>query len=223
MPPDPRGDGTCDASEDCGTCEADCGPCGAPRATGTSANFVGNYTEPGPSSDYQVELKIRDEAGQPIGVYLEGNLGPNRPTDDLAEDLIVDEESRAYLARERYDFPEITTSSATEARDEVYADAGASRAIDCAGQWYVRRDAVDERIINNAMSGGGGFISDPDDVGGYPVLDMGEPCPDADHDGMPDEWETANGFDPDDPSDSPLDADEDGYTNLEEYLNGTPT
>jgi hypothetical protein len=38
---------------------------------------------------------------------------------------------------------------------------------------------------------------------------------------MPDAWEIARGFAPNDPSDGPADADGDGYTNVEEYLNGT--
>jgi hypothetical protein len=48
-----------------------------------------------------------------------------------------------------------------------------------------------------------------------------KPLLDTDGDGMPDEWETANGFNANDPSDGPKDADGDGYTNLEEYLNHT--
>jgi hypothetical protein len=37
---------------------------------------------------------------------------------------------------------------------------------------------------------------------------------------MPDLWEKEQGFNAADPHDGPLDADGDGYTNLEEYLNG---
>jgi hypothetical protein len=38
---------------------------------------------------------------------------------------------------------------------------------------------------------------------------------------MPDEWEECHGLDPADSSDAAGDGDSDGYTNLEEYLNGT--
>ena len=41
---------------------------------------------------------------------------------------------------------------------------------------------------------------------------------DTDNDGMPDTWETAHGFNPA-VADDKGDADGDGYTNLEEYLN----
>jgi hypothetical protein len=37
-------------------------------------------------------------------------------------------------------------------------------------------------------------------------------------DGMPDEWERAGGLDPTDPGDGNRDRNQDGYTNLEEYL-----
>jgi hypothetical protein len=44
---------------------------------------------------------------------------------------------------------------------------------------------------------------------------------DTDRDGMPDQWELANGFDPNDPSDADLDSDGDGMSNREEYIAGT--
>jgi hypothetical protein len=44
---------------------------------------------------------------------------------------------------------------------------------------------------------------------------------DGDGDGMPDVWETGYGLDPTNPVDAALDADGDGTSNLQEYLNGT--
>jgi hypothetical protein len=50
---------------------------------------------------------------------------------------------------------------------------------------------------------------------------IGDACdPDDDNDGMPDSFETANGFDPLDTSDADEDADGDGLTNLQEFLAG---
>jgi len=45
--------------------------------------------------------------------------------------------------------------------------------------------------------------------------------PDRDGDGMPDDWERAYALDPDSPADAALDSDNDGLTNLQEYLSGT--
>ena len=45
---------------------------------------------------------------------------------------------------------------------------------------------------------------------------------DTDTDGMPDKWEKEYGLDPKNAADGKADTDKDGYTNLEEYLNGTP-
>jgi transcription elongation factor Elf1 len=44
---------------------------------------------------------------------------------------------------------------------------------------------------------------------------------DSDNDNMPDTWETLYSLNPEDPADADLDADLDGYTNLEEFLAGT--
>ena len=49
------------------------------------------------------------------------------------------------------------------------------------------------------------------------IATIGAP-PDTDSDGMPDSWETDNELDPFDPADASQDADNDGWTNLQEYL-----
>ena len=43
---------------------------------------------------------------------------------------------------------------------------------------------------------------------------------DSDRDGMPDTWEKAKGLNPKDSTDRNGDQDNDGYTNLEAYING---
>ena len=67
-----------------------------------------------------------------------------------------------------------------------------------------------------------GIISDPIQMGGYPEY-KGTPYVDTDKDGMPDEWEKANGLNPNDPSDANKDCTGDGYTNIEKYINGIST
>jgi hypothetical protein len=44
--------------------------------------------------------------------------------------------------------------------------------------------------------------------------------PDSDGDGIPDDWELAQGLNGNDPSDASIDSDGDGFSNLEEFLAG---
>lgn len=114
------------------------------------------------------------------------------------------------------DLPAVTTTSADASYVAVLASTGASRP---------RRDAVDERLIREVTTGqptyGNGIVTTPDDVGGWPAY-HGSPAPvDSDGDGLPDAWERRYGFDVNDPASGVADTDKDGYTNVEEYLNGT--
>jgi hypothetical protein len=104
----------------------------------------------------------------------------------------------------------ITTTSAEQALEQVLQYAGAS----------LSRDAVDQRVINDVKNRTGSIINSPADVGGWPVL-RSLPAPsDRDKDGMPDDWETQNGLNPDDTQDGQaLAPNGGGYTNLEIYLN----
>ena len=65
-----------------------------------------------------------------------------------------------------------------------------------------------------------GFVTDPSEVGGWPEY-KGTPYKDSDGDGMPDDWEKAHGLNPNDPSDAITDLNGDGYTDIEEFINGT--
>jgi hypothetical protein len=87
---------------------------------------------------------------------------------------------------------------------------------------------VDQRIVEEARTGtathgNNGIITTPADVGGWPELKSSAAPVDSDHDGMPDAWEKDRELNPDDPSDGAKDRDGDGYTNVEEYINGLVT
>ncbi len=64
-----------------------------------------------------------------------------------------------------------------------------------------------------------GIITHPSQVGGYPNY-QGTPYKDSDGDGMPDDWEKKHGLNPSDPSDANGDLNGDGYTNIEDFING---
>ncbi len=68
-----------------------------------------------------------------------------------------------------------------------------------------------------------GIITDIEQMGGFPKYKKVKPYKDSDGDGMPDEWEIANGLNPNDPSDANKDCTGDGYTNIEKYINGIST
>jgi hypothetical protein len=64
-----------------------------------------------------------------------------------------------------------------------------------------------------------GIITDIRQVGGYPEY-RGMPYQDSDNDGLPDGWETQHGLNPRDASDASGDLNGDGYTNVEDFING---
>lgn len=66
---------------------------------------------------------------------------------------------------------------------------------------------------------GKGFITHPDEVGGYPEY-RGEPYRDQDADGMWDSWELQHGLNPIQASDATADRNGDGYTHIEAFLYG---
>ncbi len=78
---------------------------------------------------------------------------------------------------------------------------------------------MDGRILGEVLQGTGRLVDDPSEVGGWPTYESGPACPDADGDGMPDAFEKRMGLDANS-NDANGDPDGDGYTNLEEYLNG---
>ncbi len=112
----------------------------------------------------------------------------------------------------------VNQQSAMEAFNSVLAKAGATLPV---------RDAVDKRVTEMVRTGNvgnrNGIINDPKEVGGYPEYSfLPDQVPvDTDHDGMPDEWEKKYELNPEDASDGSTDSDGDGYTNVEEFLNGT--
>lgn len=68
-----------------------------------------------------------------------------------------------------------------------------------------------------------GIIKDVAEVGGYPTISYHPKMVlvHSDGDGMSDQWEINHNLNPKDSKDGALDTDGDGYTNVEEYLNGT--
>ncbi len=92
--------------------------------------------------------------------------------------------------------------------------------VGCDGSFYRRRDTIDTRVVNDVVEGTGKIINDPSEVGGWLDIPPAMPCADSDSDGMPDVWEEQFGLNVHDPSDGVADENGNGYTNIEEFLNG---
>ena len=195
------------------------------------ANIIGNFYKKGPSSPDKYEIYYYNSVGAGVRMFVKGNIGPHRANDtnksfvrtSAGEWSVVSTDTPdAYLVQTQFTGAKkpVTIQTATEAYDEVIADSGNSRMLQCDGNWTARRDAVDTRVINDVKNGTGKIIDNPSQVGGWPPLAAGTPCADADKDGMFDEWETKT-FGSITSSSGTTDKDGDGYTDLEEFLNSS--
>ena len=130
--------------------------------------------------------------------YISGNIKPISMT-------VNDSALNPYLETTAYESSGIIPIPASELVNELINNVGAS---------LPTRDAVDIRIIDHFNNGDGTISSS----GEYPTILNGTALADTDNDGMPNVWEIENGLNINDASDR-NDIQEDGYTNLEYYIN----
>jgi len=207
---------------------------------GMNVNMVNNYYKPGPATDRNKERIVaiwnRVETWDPLynvwgKLFIDGNVlvGSERATQDnwkygVQFDRKWSHVTEAGKQRMRRKSPLatgiVTTDTAEQGYQRVLQFVGAS----------LKRDSVDRRIVHDVRTGtatcqdGGngsrhGFIDTQSAVGGWPEL-KSTPAPAyKDGDGMPDAWEVAHGLDPADSSDGNADRNQDGYLNVEDYLN----
>ena len=173
--------------------------------------------------------------------FVEGNVNPkyNAVTNDnwqygiynqinaSSNDGLYNEEVKDSIRLSQpIDYVVTTTHTAEQAYEKVLAYAGAS----------LHRDTFDDLMVSDTReglatyTGAGnhkGIIDSQednrpadasDDWSAWPTLNSAPAPADTDRDGMPDDWEAANGLNPNDTSDGAITT-SDGYTNLEHYLN----
>ena len=179
-------------------------------------NLVNNYYKAGPATGSGVADRIV-QAEPTKRMYITGNVVAGYPAiteDNWAGGVDPLNGGLPIKYEAPFDVPNpLPEQSAEEAYREVVAHAGAS---------YPIRDDADNRAIKNLLDSTGAIIIRQGDVGGFPRL-RSLPAPeDTDHDGMPDAYESALGLDPGDAEDRNGDLNGNGYTNLEDYLNGLP-
>ena len=238
---------------------------------GMNVNIVNNYYKPGPATKTKgkkilqriaaigirttrytnhgtPKANVWDKMWHKWGTfYVTGNVNPE--DDDVTRDnwtygiygqidnddvdgTLTPEVKRRMRRNAPVPFEAVTTHTAEEAYQRVLACAGAS----------LRRDAVDEMIVNDTRRGTAsctgtsegtsslpGLIDSQDDLrqafpdagddwNPWPELKSAPVPKDTDRDGMPDAWEDANGLDRNDAADGAY-IGHDGYSNLERYMN----
>jgi len=196
---------------------------------GRHVNFVNNYYKPGPSTKSSVKSRFLNPTTRcsnctsacggsvdPGKFYLIGNFmyGSTTVTNDNWQGVHPDEAAKIAQCKADTRWTQGMTlladeQSAEDAYATVLAKAGCSR----------NRDAVDTRIAGEVANGTGKLVNTPAEAGGYPDLKGGSLPADTDRDGMPDEWEDANGLNKNSSADSKLYTLDKEYTNLEVYLN----
>jgi len=192
-------------------------------------NLVNNVYKPGPATRDGVRARVANpsQGEAPNNWWIAGNLVVGSPKVTAGNWLGVhpagDIQLNDIRASKPFEVAPVTTQLAEEAFELVMERAGAI---------LPKRDPLDERIAKEARTGtarfgetyeggGKGIIDSEKAVGGWPELKNLTAPRDSDGDGMPDEWEVEYRLNPRDASDGSQDKDKDGYTNLEEYLNGT--
>jgi pectate lyase len=175
------------------------------------ANVVGNFKIAGANAASDRMVHLFKESGKGFSVYSEGNYDETYiPAGGADQREALDPADWSLVSPSRFPAPAVLTTSAETAYAAVLARAGATRP---------KRDEVDARIVEAVNARSGGILkTHPEDVGGWPELEAGEPYADLDGDGVSDEWERARKTNLNDPSDGAKDSDGDGWTNLEEFL-----
>lgn len=195
---------------------------------GVKADIIGNIYKRIPPEQGKTEVYTEDDRGVPEripgnpSIFIKGNIGPSQPDPNGDNWAMVPDQS---LVRRLSPLPlptyPITMHSTDVLENVILEDVGNSRRLDENGNWVKRRDSVDTRLVNEYRDGTGICPFSEDEVGGFPVIADGTPYEDTDHDGMPEAWEQKYGLNPNSPADANQDVDSDGYTNIEEFLNGT--
>jgi pectate lyase len=194
-------------------------------------NVVKNYYKAGPATrPGELQFRILSPDADPVYGFSRWHVDSNGVAgyplvleDNWGLGVQGVSEAEKQLMRSDTLFPYVM--DAEENVSFAYA-----RVLSEAGARLPRRDTLDKRIIwevanDTAIFGGtygehSGIIDSQDEVGGWPELYSAPAPPDTDHDGMPDQWETDHGLNPYDPADRNEEDFGNGYTNLEEYLNG---
>lgn len=176
------------------------------RAENVKINYVSNYLKAGPSTlGHERNYAF---AGGNIGtsIYQSGNIINGEKT---GWKMFADKYTKMGSPVGIDNQYQVATNNSSKTYNIVLQDAGAI---------LPKKDPIDECIARSVQDGNGKIIDSQNKVGGWVTLNTTNVPTDSDRDGMPDKWEKTNGLNPNNPADRNGDLDDDGYTNLEEYL-----
>jgi pectate lyase len=207
---------------------------------GISVDIIGNLYKPGPMNRLTThEIQGYSSPGGETSpgspsIYLTGNKGwhQSNPAGDqwpLTSRVTGENgsENGAIPSTWKRSSPlastiyPVDTHAVTIVESITLPTVGASRRISCAGGWVVNRDTVDTRLISqyNTNMGIKALLVNEGVVGGFPVIPSSGACPDADKDGMPDQYEGLRKLNPANPADRNYIA-TNGYRNIDNFLEG---
>lgn len=195
-------------------------------------NFVNNYYRMGEatSQKYLLRLQLEGTGTGTQSAYVSGNI-----REEKSGTLTQDKQNTTY----RYEtsggqvvnwepfvtapfFPSYATiESAEEALRNVLSDVGCNMPSPTAHEERIVQETLNKTYTyKGSKTGKKGLIDREADAGGYEEIgsETREADYDSDADGMPNWWEKLHGLDPQ-VADNNSDANGDGYTALEEYLN----
>lgn len=175
------------------------------KGTHIAYAFIDNSYIAGPDSTGSFAFEEQNPLAR---AYFAGNRMNGAEPVDQAQ-LVTGTIPAGYWLTGPPDVAPVAPDPAASAEPRILACAGAALA----------RDAVDRAVVAGVRDRSGRIIDDQAQDGGWPRLRSGPAPRDRDGDGMPDAWERAAGLDPA-RDDGAADPDGDGWTNLEDYLNG---
>lgn len=199
-------------------------------------DIVGNIFDHGPahssSSRGHYEIGVATPQTEPATVFVSGNKGDRHGDDNHNMVALVgspasgDQTSGPAPDHHRRSKPlpkpvvPVNVIDVNELEGRMLPRVGASQRLDCEGNWVFNRDAADSRVIEEGFRkrAQNFLVTHEDQVGGYPVLEKGEPCVDSSGDGIPDAWLIRNDLNPKEAIGARFHGS--GYTFLELYLNG---
>lgn len=196
--------------------------------------FVNNYYKMGPATEKKILLEATLEGPHPgtQSYYVSGNIRENlngTKTEDKQDEtynkVVKAQHSQQWevFVQEPF-FPSYATIESAEAAfNNVLSDVGCNQPIlDNHDERMVRETLLGTTSTTGSRSGKKGLIDHEDDSEGFAGLNITEEARpanwDTDQDGIPDWFEDIVKTDKD-TSNNNGDRDDDGYTDLEEYLN----